>query len=137
MGILIKSIPAKATWALRHEVMWPNKPLEYIKLPEDQHGRHFGLFLDDVLVTVASLFIKSDSAQFRKLATKTTEQGKGYGSKMLHHLLKEAQRVGAKRIWCNARCDKTHFYHNFGLTETPVTYTKGHIDFVVMEKMLP
>ncbi|MFT4830531.1 MAG: putative GNAT family N-acyltransferase [Psychroserpens sp.] len=137
MGILIKPIPAQATWALRHYVMWPNKPLEYIKLPEDQHGIHFGLFRDEEMVTVASLFIKDDSAQFRKLATKTTEQGKGYGRQMLKHLLQEAQRIGVKKIWCNARRDKTDFYLKFGLTETPVTYSKGHIDFVVMEKILP
>ncbi|MGY8913700.1 MAG: GNAT family N-acetyltransferase [Flavobacteriales bacterium] len=137
MGIRIKSISAPSTWPLRHAVMWPDKPMDYIKLPQDQLGSHFGLFLDKELVTVASLFIIDSKAQFRKLATKTSEQGKGYGSQMLLHLLKEAQRIGVERIWCNARQDKTSFYHKFGLTETPTTFTKGNINYVVMEKMLP
>lgn len=133
----IKNIPAQATWPLRHTAMWPDKPLDYIKLPQDHNGVHFGLFRDKELITVASLFIKDSEAQFRKLATKTAEQGKGYGSQMIDHLLKEAQRRGVERIWCNARQDKAGFYHKFGFTETPRTFCKGKIHYVVMEKMLP
>ncbi|MEJ1222430.1 GNAT family N-acetyltransferase [Sediminicola sp. 1XM1-17] len=137
MGIHIKIIPANATWKLRQEVMWPNKPLEYVKLPEDLEGRHFGLYENEKLLSVVSLFVKEDMAQFRKLATMTQEQNKGYGSQILEHVLKEAQKQGVKRIWCNARKDKVGFYHKFGLQETSITFRKDHIDYVVMEKTLP
>ncbi|MET7030347.1 GNAT family N-acetyltransferase [Sediminicola luteus] len=137
MGTIIKTIPAPATWSLRQAVMWPDKPLDYIKLPHDHLGLHFGLFRDEELVTVASLFIIDDNAQFRKLATKTSEQGKGYGSHMLQHLLKVAHSKGVEKIWCNARKEKTGFYHKLGLIETTQTFSKGNINYVVMEKMLP
>lgn len=137
MGIQIKSIPPEITWPMRKAVMWPNKPLEYIKLPEDQEGTHYGLYCNNELVSVVSLFIKNKTAQFRKLSTKKTEQGKGYGSKILDHLLKEAQGNGVVMIWCNARQDKAGFYQKFGLTETSKTFTKGNIDYVIMEKTLP
>ncbi|WP_062058785.1 GNAT family N-acetyltransferase [Sediminicola sp. YIK13] len=137
MGTTIKSIPTQATWPLRRAVMWPDKPLDYIKLPQDHLGMHFGLFRDEELVTVASLFIIDNKAQFRKLATRTSEQGKGYGSLMLEHLLKVADSKGVEKIWCNARKEKTGFYHKMGLTETAQTFSKGNINYVVMEKMLP
>lgn len=137
MGTVIKSIPAPATWPLRHAVMWPDKPIDYVKLPQDHLGLHFGLFRDEELVTVASLFIIDDKAQFRKLATKTSEQGKGYGSLMLEHLLKVADSKGVEKIWCNARKEKTGFYHKLGLKETTQTFSKGKNNYVIMEKMLP
>jgi predicted GNAT family N-acyltransferase len=136
MGTTIKAIPARATWPMRQAVMWPDKPLDYIKLPQDHLGLHFGLFRDEELVTVASLFIIEDKAQFRKLATKTSEQGKGYGGQMLEHLLKVAHSKRVEKIWCNARKEKTGFYHKLGLTETTQTFSKGKINYVVMEKML-
>tara|TARA_R110002051_G_scaffold79146_1_gene142854 strand:+ start:1593 stop:2006 length:414 start_codon:yes stop_codon:yes gene_type:complete len=136
MGTQIKSIPPEVTWPLRQAVMWPDKPLDYIKLPKDHQGMHFGLFRDGELVSVGSLFINDGTAQFRKLATKTSEQGKGYGSKILVFLLKEAQHNGVAMIWCNARQDKAGFYKKFGLIETSKTFTKGNIDYVIMEKVL-
>lgn len=136
MSIQIKKIPAEATWQIRHQVMWPNEPLNYVKLPDDQDGLHFGLFRDNELITVCSLFLKDNVAQFRKLATRTPEQGKGYGSQMLDYLLKQAQRRGVEKIWCNARCDKAVFYQKFGLIKTRTTFTKGGIDYVIMKKKL-
>jgi predicted GNAT family N-acyltransferase len=135
MGTHIKSISAEKTWPLRHTVMWPSKPFSYIKLPKDEQGLHFGLFLNEELVSTVSLFIIQDVAQFRKLATRTSEQGKGYGSQLLNYTLTEAQRKGVKNIWCNARKDKTKFYRKFGFSETPTTFSKGNITYVIMEKI--
>lgn len=113
--------------------MWPDKPLDYIKLPGDDQGLHYGLFNDQHLISVISLFIKKEEAQFRKFATETEEQGKGYGSQLLTHLIKEAQAKGIKRLWCNARTDKTPYYERFGFKKTQQTFHKGGIDYVIME----
>lgn len=124
------------TWPLRHEVMWPNMPFEFIQLPEDAEGTHFGLFIETELVSIVSLF-ETDMgvAQFRKFATKESQQGKGYGSKLLSHLIKFAQKEGFQMLWCNARVDKTAYYKKFGMIETDKTYVKQHIKFVILEKV--
>jgi len=136
MEIEIKRVSKESTWELRHIVMWPDKDLDYIKLKDDDLGMHFGLFKDNVLTSVVSLFINNDEGQFRKFATLQQEQGKGYGSELLHYVVQEAQSRGVKRIWCNARKNKVNFYKMFGLQESTQTFKKGNIDYIVMEKYI-
>tara|TARA_R110002051_G_scaffold165130_3_gene235990 strand:- start:49786 stop:50199 length:414 start_codon:yes stop_codon:yes gene_type:complete len=133
----IIEITAYETLPIRHRVMWPDKPFNYVKLPEDNEGRHYGLFLANELISVISLFITNGEAQFRKFATVENYQGKGYGSLLLHEIMKIAALESLTRIWCNARKNKSDFYSKFGMTLTNETYTKGGIDFVVMERILP
>ncbi|KZO91763.1 hypothetical protein CALVIDRAFT_541516 [Calocera viscosa TUFC12733] len=42
---IIRPIPPSSTHALRHAVLWPSKPLDYVILAEDAEGWHFGAFL--------------------------------------------------------------------------------------------
>ena len=91
--VKIEQISAAETWPLRHEVMWPEMPFDFIQLPEDKNGIHFGLYVNNDLKSVVSLFsTNTHTAQFRKFATKIEEQGKGYGSKLLLHLMEFAQK---------------------------------------------
>ena len=131
--MFIQQIMASMTWPLRQEVMWPDQPISYVQLPNDEDGLHFGGFLKGQIVAVCSLFIHKDEAQFRKLAVKRVVQGKGLGSLMILHVFKYAQEHGVNRIWCNARYAKRHFYHRFGMHETNHTFQKGGIDYVIME----
>lgn len=114
--------------------MWPDKDLDYIKLEDDDLGTHFGLFKEDILISVISLFISNEEGQFRKFATLQQEQGKGYGSMLLDYVIKEAKNRGVKRIWCNARENKVNFYKKFGLQESNYRFTKGGKSYVIMEK---
>tara|TARA_R110002049_G_scaffold29171_5_gene99123 strand:- start:2250 stop:2666 length:417 start_codon:yes stop_codon:yes gene_type:complete len=132
----IRLISAKDTYPLRHDVMWPNMPINYIMLPNDEQGTHFGLFVNDALISVVSLFIENNEAQFRKLATANKEQGKGYGSRLLSHLIAYAVGEKVDKIWCNARADKKEFYARFGFITTNTVFTKHKIDYIVMEKMI-
>lgn len=132
--IQIREIAASETWSLRQSVMWADKPLDYVKIDNDEEGLHYGLFEDQKLISVVSLFIENDRAQFRKFATRAAAQGKGYGSRLLAYLIDTAAQKGVHKIWCNARKDKTDFYKKFGLNETDRTFIKGGIDYVIMEK---
>ncbi|MBJ6360708.1 GNAT family N-acetyltransferase [Paenibacillus sp. MAHUQ-46] len=116
--------------------MWPDKDLSFVQLEEDVDGHHFGLYVGNVLVTVISLFVEDNRAQFRKFATLRQEQGKGYGSKLLEFTLQEAQRRGAVTVWCNARASKVAFYRKFGLQPTDSVFRKAGVDYVILEKAL-
>ncbi|MCY9662215.1 GNAT family N-acetyltransferase [Paenibacillus chondroitinus] len=129
----IRRIQKEQAWQLRHEVMWPERELAYVQLSDDDEGVHYGLFEGDALLSVVSLFIRGEEAQFRKFATKVSDQGKGYGSHLLRHMLTEAKQAGVKRIFCNARSNKVSFYEKFGLAVTDKQFTKGGKDYVVME----
>ncbi|MFZ5966960.1 MAG: GNAT family N-acetyltransferase [Bacillota bacterium] len=124
------------TWEIRHRVMWPDKDISYVKLEDDDAGIHYGLYEDDKLISILSLFIDGDQAQFRKFATLREEQGKGYGSLLLNYVINEAKVLDVKTIWCNARKNKTGYYKKFGLEETKNIFEKGGIQYIIMEKQL-
>ncbi|MDR7080285.1 GNAT superfamily N-acetyltransferase [Neobacillus niacini] len=136
METTITKIDKEKAWKLRHKVMWPDKAFDYIKLEDDHLGIHFGLFKENMLISVISLFINKEECQFRKFATLQREQGKGYGSMLLDYVIKEAMDCGVKRIWCNARKSKVDFYKKFGLQETNYSFMKGGKTYVIMEKDL-
>lgn len=115
--------------------MWPDRELEYVKLPNDPHGLHYGLFVLGTLTSVVSAFVTDKEAQFRKFATLEKEQGRGYGSRLLSHLFQELADRKLTRIWCNARIDKTQFYERFGMMETPEKFERGGICYVIMERV--
>ncbi len=131
----IRQISATETWPIRHYVMWPDQPFAFIQLPNDKQGLHYGLFLDKKLIAVISLFINGENGQFRKFATLTNQQGKGYGSQLLHYIIGLAKNRGLSKIWCNARMEKSGYYEKFGLVKTNKHFSKKGIDYVVMEKM--
>ena len=130
----IIEITSEETLKIRHEVMWPEKPMDYIKLPNDDKGIHFGLFLKDEIISVISLFIVNKEAQFRKFATQTTYQGKGYGTILLKEIFTIAKNKKAQRIWCNARTSKSSYYTKFGMNLTENKFVKGGIKYVIMER---
>ena len=129
----IREIEFQDTWPIRHTAMWPDRDIDYVKLPADVEGLHYGLFIEKRLVAVVSLFVNGETAQFRKFATLPEYKGRGLGSELLRHLFQEAKSSGVKRLWCNARVDKAGFYQRFGMEETNQRFTNGGIEYVIME----
>jgi predicted GNAT family N-acyltransferase len=136
MLVMIKPIPAELTWTLRKTVMYPDFALEQVKLADDAQGRHFGLFVNDELTVVVSLFIKDKSLQFRKLATLTEQQGKGYGRQMMQFILELASAENLEMVWCNARLSAANFYKQFSFEVSGESWQQDGHTFVVMQKWL-
>ncbi|OIV43694.1 GNAT family N-acetyltransferase [Flavobacterium johnsoniae] len=132
----IKEIQASETWQIRHEVMWPDHPFEFVKLEEDNSGFHFGIFENDKLVSIVSCFIEGQEMQFRKLATLAEYQGKGIASHLLKYILKFAKEKNINKVWCNARSNKKSFYEKFGMKDTFKTFSKAEQEFTIMEIVL-
>ncbi|KAJ3909050.1 hypothetical protein F5879DRAFT_935075 [Lentinula edodes] len=62
LPLKFERIAVERTLPLRHEVLWPDMPIDKVKLPEDQNGWHFGAFMDNPLanddpIAVISLFL--------------------------------------------------------------------------------
>lgn len=116
--------------------MWPNKDIDFVKIENDENGIHYGIIEDKTIISVITLFINEEKAQFRKFATLEEKQGRGYGSKLLSYALEEAVRLGVRYIWCNARKEKTDFYKRFGLVKTEDCFKKSGVEYVIMGKYL-
>lgn len=132
----IKIITANQTWELRQKVLWPAKDISYVQLADDSVGTHYGLYDDSRLVAVISTFAKNGEIQFRKFATDQKWQGKGYGTKLLQHVIAAAQASGVTAIWCNARKDKAAFYQKFGLEKTAKEYERDGLQYIILRKQL-
>ncbi|MEI3797773.1 MULTISPECIES: 1-(5-phosphoribosyl)-5-[(5-phosphoribosylamino)methylideneamino]imidazole-4-carboxamide isomerase [unclassified Chitinophaga] len=129
----IRKISADDTLQLRRDVLYPNESLDAVKVDHDADGLHFGVFDQGQLVTVVSLFLGRDSAQFRKLATAPAAQGKGFGKAILAHLVDICKKEKIKLLWCNARDTAVTFYDRLGYTTKGDYFIKGGITFVRME----
>jgi GNAT superfamily N-acetyltransferase len=133
---LVREISASQTWPLRQRVMYPDKDIMQVALPDDESGIHYGVFLGNQLVSVVSLFVRENEGQFRKFATDVSRQNQGYGTVLLRHLVHEAQKRKLSSLWCNARVSAAPFYRKFGLREIAEPYRQGEIDYVRMAKRM-
>ncbi|MDQ1166990.1 GNAT family N-acetyltransferase [Flavobacterium sp. SORGH_AS_0622] len=129
----IKTINASDTWQIRHEVMWPDQPFEFVQLEEDNLGLHYGAYENDKLLSIVSCFITGEEMQFRKLATLAEYQGRGIASTLLNHIFTAAREKEIKKVWCNARAEKKQFYEKFGMVDTGELFTKAGQEFVIMQ----
>ena len=134
---VIQPIEPPQTYALRHAVLWPDKPLAYVQLPDDAAGQHFGAVVGGAVVAVISLFVGADGvARFRKFATYPAWQGRGLGTALLRHVLAAARAQGAHVLWCDARQNTLPFYQRFGLAPEGEVFHKGEVPYVRLSCLL-
>ncbi len=132
----IRSVSLDQVWRMRKEIMYPDSTIEEVKLRDDEAGLHLGLYAEEQLLSVISVFERGNEIQFRKFATRTDMQGKGYGSLLLQHVMQLAEEKGVERIWCNARFTATKLYEKFSMQATGNSWRdKGH-NFIIMEKKI-
>lgn len=130
----IEQIPAYLTWKIRHKALYPDAEFGKAILPDDEEGMHLGLFDENQLRAVVSLFRTNDSIQFRKFATLPDFQNKGYGSALLDYVLNIVKDENCRRLWCKARQTASDFYKKFGFHETEIRSNFMGIEYVVMER---
>lgn len=142
----IRAITPEQTYPLRHAVLWPDKPFEYVKVENDEEGHHFGAFLNDELVAVISLFVSRDDtnpgranpgrARFRKFAVHPDYQRKGLGTHLMDYIIAEARRLGATSLWCDARLESADFYRRFSMEPVSEVFYKGSIPYAKFSRTL-
>ena len=133
MDIEIKRITSSEVLPIRHKVMWPNKPIEYVKLQNDKSAKHFGLVVNGEVISIISLFTVEKEVQFRKFATLPEFQGFGYGTALLKNVIDLTKKEGFEKLWCNARVEKIKFYESFSLKSTNKKFEKDGVQYVIME----
>lgn len=116
---LIKEIPSKETYIVRQPVLRKGKPIESCVFDGDdlETTHHFGLFADESLVGIISLFTKinttfaeKNQAQIRGMAVLDTHQKKGIGEALVKHCEAYCVENQVDLIWFNARTAAVGFY---------------------------
>ncbi|WMW78209.1 GNAT family N-acetyltransferase [Flavobacterium sp. 20NA77.7] len=125
MNLQVKKIPFNKTFAVRHPVLRAGKPVEtcYFEGDELPTTTHFGLFLEEKLLGVLSVFknecpiIESKKAyQYRGMAILAPYQNKKYGVLLLDAANTWVAEEQGDLIWFNAREKAIGFYKRNGFT---------------------
>nr|VWO98196.1 Ubiquitin-conjugating enzyme E2 2 [Ganoderma boninense] len=151
--LIIHRITPQQTVPLRHSVLWPNHPVSYVLLPEDDSGKHYGAFLDGVCdaVAVVSVFEEAFSQpmpdggvgcvpalRFRKFACDPKYQGQGIGTQLLRHVFDDAlsnPKIPIRVFWCDARVSAATWYERkeIGMERFGEVFFKGDIEYIRMK----
>ena len=122
--IEVRPITAEDTIEIRWAILRPAYPRETAVFPGDDAPttRHLGVFMDDRLVGVASLYeaalpcetVSFLPQQLRGMATLPEVRGFGCGRALLEGCVEAAKRAGSNLLWCNARRAAVEFYRRHG-----------------------
>ncbi|MGL1891369.1 MAG: GNAT family N-acetyltransferase [Spirochaetaceae bacterium] len=134
--MIIKRIDYKDTLNIRHEVLWPNKPIEFCLLDDDPEGIHYGGFIDSKLISVASIFLDNGKARLRKFATLKEYQGKGYGTLIINKILSDLEGLDVNIFWCDARKTAEGFYNHFLMEKQGDIFLKSDVEYIVMQRKI-
>lgn len=115
----IKNINALDTYLIRQPILRAGKPIEscYFEGDSLETTIHFGMFINEKLIAVVSIFKNSNSAfsnsiqfQLRGMAVLSEFQKKGYGLKLVKHCEEYLINQKGSLIWFNARLNAATFY---------------------------
>ncbi len=132
----IQRIDIEQALPLRQQVLWPDKPQDFCRVAGDESAWHFGVFDNNTLVSVASVYPHKETARLRKFATLPERQGEGIGSLLLKHILAELPQHNIKLFWCDARESAMGFYQRFGLQAEGERFYKSDVPYYKMSIVL-
>jgi len=116
-------IASDETLVLRQRILRPGVGVEGCVFAgdDDTETVHFGAYVGDELVGIASLYTEASPDfegkrgwRIRGMATDVPVQGKGFGAQMVLACLAHAQSEGGEVLWCNARTSAIGFYAKLG-----------------------
>ena len=129
----IRIITLSEALPIRHCVLWPNKPVSFCEVDGDDAASHYGAFLNNTLVAVASIYVVGKEARLRKFATLEEFQGRGAGTQLITHIISVLKQTDAEMFWCDARITAVEFYMKFGMKVQGVEFVKSGIGYYKME----
>ncbi|CAH0538966.1 GNAT family N-acetyltransferase [Vibrio marisflavi] len=125
----IRAIDLQQVLPIRHQVLWPNEPIEYCIVDGDETAEHFGAFLNNKLVCVASIYLDNTHARLRKFATLPAYQTQGIGSAMIQFIIHFLSNKQMTRFWCDARESALPFYQRFNMKEEGNRFYKNGVPY--------
>lgn len=128
---IIKKISSTETFLVRHPVLRKGKSLESCHFEGDdlETTQHFGLYLNQKLVGIISLFKKNNPAfleiiqyQIRGMAVLENQQKTGFGKALILHSEEYCKNQSVDLIWFNARIEASGFYEKMGYEKIGIPF---------------
>ncbi|KOS08323.1 acetyltransferase [Flavobacterium akiainvivens] len=143
----VKIISPTETFAVRHPVLRPGKPIETCIFDGDALPTtvHFGIFHESgpiagvvsVFEAPHTFFTEQKQFQLRGMAVLAEYQKTGLGEQLVLAAEEYARNNNGQRIWFNAREIAIGFYRKMGYETTGVAFSVGDIGIhYVMHKPL-
>ncbi|NQY64467.1 MAG: GNAT family N-acetyltransferase [Alteromonadaceae bacterium] len=132
----IRAIEWEEALPVRHEVLWPNKAVLFCKVDGDEIANHYGVYIEEKLVSVASVYIEDNMARLRKFATLVEFQGDGLGTTLITYIINVLKSVGIEYFWCDARTTAIGFYRKFNMVPQGAEFNKSGVLYVKMKVQL-
>lgn len=124
--MIIEFITAEQTIDLRHQVLRSHQPRSACHYPGDELAQsfHVGAVLQGQIRCIASFFPEATSYcpetqvyRLRGMATDLAFRGQGLGTQVLKKGCQQALKLGASKVWCNARVSALGFYLPLGFVK--------------------
>lgn len=120
--LIIKKIPSKDTYVVRHPILREGRPIEDCKFNHDDDPEtfHLGLYINDVLLAVVTYLkirypeFKDEQYQLRGMAVLKSCQKRGFGNLLINKGEQILIHKGIKLVWCNVREVAVNFYKKNG-----------------------
>jgi predicted GNAT family N-acyltransferase len=127
-----------AALALRHEVFCVEQGVpEYEELDgRDRDGIHLAAVLGGELVGTCRLLMVGPTAQFSRLAVRTSARRRGIATALLQLAEDETRAAGGRRIVLHAQTYARRLYENTGYRARGRVFVEAGIEHVAMEKAL-
>ena len=132
-GYLVGRILPEETWAIRAQVLWPEKtPDESCALPVDRNAGvlHFGVLHGGSIVGIGTFMPQQHSMldasigyRLRAMATHPDHRGQGVGAQLIRHAEGVLRDAGEGGIWADARKVALGFYAGLEWDVTGPFYT--------------
>ncbi|GLS91025.1 N-acetyltransferase [Psychromonas marina] len=139
----IREIKWQQALPLRHQVLWPQKSPEFCKVNGDENAKHYGAYIEGVLVSVASVYIEeattkqqNKGARLRKFATLAPHQGRGIGTALITFILNQLKQDDVAFFWCDARKTAVGFYQRFDMQVQGNEFDKSGVLYFKMQVQL-
>ncbi|MDQ4096602.1 MAG: GNAT family N-acetyltransferase [Actinomycetota bacterium] len=144
--VAVRNLSAEETRPLRLQILRPNQPTQAAVYPGDDAptSRHFGAWIDDRLVGIASLYAEPRAGgprpgwRLRGMATEPSRRGRGVGRALLQACVDHVAAEGGGELWANARMVAVEFYGRFGFEVVSEQFEiEGIGPHVVMRRLVP
>ena len=109
----------------RQVMLWPDKPLSHVMLPDDDSATHICGRLNQRIIAVGSFFLTGDSAQLRKLAVDPEYRGQSLGKSLVRFGIRKLAEAETKVLWCDARVESVGFYERLGFEVDQSVFEKS------------
>lgn len=126
-----ETLPADAVMRFRQAMLWPDKPLDHVRVCGDDTASHVGCHDNGALIAAGSFYGAGAQVRLRKLAVHPQYRRRGLAAAIVRTGAIKVRDQGATQLWCDARQTALGFYTSLGFVIDPEVFEKSGVAYQV------